>query len=74
MSINKGRLRVNNDGGGQADELPFWPVLITLFLGSFVGMYHVVSLNVSLPGFMAYSMLSCARYSGSLPASRLPAA
>lgn len=30
----------------------FWPALATLFFGSFVGMYHVVSLNVSLPGFM----------------------
>ncbi|GMK41996.1 MFS transporter [Paenibacillus sp. CCS19] len=31
---------------------PFWPVLIAIFLGSFAGMYHVVSLNVSLPGFI----------------------
>ncbi|WP_246096553.1 DHA2 family efflux MFS transporter permease subunit [Paenibacillus sinopodophylli] len=30
----------------------FWPALATLFFGSFVGMYHVVSLNVSLPGFI----------------------
>ncbi|MGG0168637.1 DHA2 family efflux MFS transporter permease subunit [Paenibacillus dokdonensis] len=30
----------------------FWPMLMTLFLGSFVGMYHVVSLNVSMPGFI----------------------
>ncbi|MCR8656211.1 DHA2 family efflux MFS transporter permease subunit [Paenibacillus endoradicis] len=32
---------------------PFWPAMTIIFLGSFVGMYHVVSLNVSLPGFMA---------------------
>ncbi|PWV97321.1 EmrB/QacA subfamily drug resistance transporter [Paenibacillus cellulosilyticus] len=30
----------------------FWPVLAAIFLGSFAGMYHVVSLNVSLPGFI----------------------
>ncbi|WP_317979971.1 DHA2 family efflux MFS transporter permease subunit [Paenibacillus glycanilyticus] len=30
----------------------FWPVLTAIFIGSFVGMYHVVSLNVSLPGFI----------------------
>jgi MFS family permease len=30
----------------------FWPALATLFFGSFVGMYHVVSLNVSLSGFI----------------------
>ncbi|MCM3630473.1 DHA2 family efflux MFS transporter permease subunit [Paenibacillus glycanilyticus] len=30
----------------------FWPVLAAIFIGSFVGMYHVVSLNVSLPGFI----------------------
>jgi len=32
---------------------PFWPAISILFLGSFVGMYHVVSLNVSLHGFIA---------------------
>lgn len=37
----------------QAPAKPrLWPVLATLFFGSFVGMYHVVSLNVSLPGFI----------------------
>ncbi|MBD3921567.1 DHA2 family efflux MFS transporter permease subunit [Paenibacillus sp. PR3] len=30
----------------------FWPVLAAIFLGSFAGMYHVVSLNVSIPGFI----------------------
>ena len=30
----------------------FWPMITIIFMGSFVGMYHVVSLNVSLPGFM----------------------
>lgn len=30
----------------------FWPILTAIFIGSFVGMYHVVSLNVSLPGFI----------------------
>lgn len=50
MSIRTGHLWAKT-GSGQV-ELPFWPVLITLFLGSFVGMYHVVSLNVSLPGFI----------------------
>ncbi|BBH23571.1 hypothetical protein Back11_49160 [Paenibacillus baekrokdamisoli] len=29
-----------------------WPALITLFFGSFVGVYPVVSLNVSLHGFI----------------------
>ncbi|CAM4469924.1 DHA2 family efflux MFS transporter permease subunit [Paenibacillus phoenicis] len=33
-------------------ERRFWPILLTLFLGSFAGVYHVVSLNVSLPGFI----------------------
>lgn len=50
MSINTGHFRATT-GSGPA-ELPFWPLLITLFLGSFAGMYHVVSLNVSLPGFI----------------------
>ncbi|MEC0206787.1 DHA2 family efflux MFS transporter permease subunit [Paenibacillus lautus] len=50
MSINTGHFRAKTCSG-QA-ELPFWPLLITLFLGSFAGMYHVVSLNVSLPGFI----------------------
>lgn len=30
----------------------FWPVLAAIFLGSFAGMYHVVSLNVALSGFI----------------------
>ncbi|MWV44513.1 DHA2 family efflux MFS transporter permease subunit [Paenibacillus sp. HJL G12] len=38
-------------GNGKKD-VRFWPILATLFLGSFVGMYHVVSLNVSMPGFI----------------------
>lgn len=38
--------------GNEGVGVRFWPVLATLFLGSFVGMYHVVSLNVSMPGFM----------------------
>ncbi|MEI0737663.1 MFS transporter [Paenibacillus sp. JTLBN-2024] len=45
-----------NAAAAKAEEgqgsLPFWPVLLTLFCGSFVGMYPMVSLNVSLPGFI----------------------
>ncbi|MFD2384478.1 DHA2 family efflux MFS transporter permease subunit [Paenibacillus xanthanilyticus] len=29
-----------------------WRTLMTLIVGSFIGIYHVVSLNVALPGFM----------------------
>lgn len=30
----------------------YWRTLMTLVIGSFIGIYHVVSLNVALPGFM----------------------
>ncbi|WP_246009396.1 DHA2 family efflux MFS transporter permease subunit [Brevibacillus fluminis] len=33
-------------------ERSFWSIVLTLFFGSFVGMYHTVSLNMSLPGFI----------------------
>ncbi|MFC4778894.1 DHA2 family efflux MFS transporter permease subunit [Paenibacillus sp. GCM10023252] len=39
--------------GTQSDRLSaYWKQLATLFLGSFIGIYHVVSLNVALPGFI----------------------
>ncbi|MBB3112494.1 EmrB/QacA subfamily drug resistance transporter [Paenibacillus phyllosphaerae] len=54
MTVHPSDAREAASDGHTTNRSPasFWPVLVTIFLGSFAGMYHVVSLNVSLPGFI----------------------
>ncbi|MBP1994469.1 DHA2 family efflux MFS transporter permease subunit [Paenibacillus eucommiae] len=49
MSVNVAGIEL----GQRIEMQPFWPTLTILFLGSFVGMYHIASLNISLPAFIS---------------------